>query len=150
MAKLQWQRFAAGLYEPFGLQVIDNKIYVTCKDRLTRLHDMNNDGEADFYESFSADTDVSAFFHAYNFDLQRDSKGNLYYVKAGQYTSRALPGAVIKVSANGNKRTVHSTGFRTPNGMGILPNNRLTVSDNQGSWMPASKVSLLKPGVFYG
>ena len=34
--------------------------------------------------------------------------------------------------------------------MGILPNNRLTVSDNQGSWMPASKVSLLKPGGFYG
>ena len=62
LAKLQWRRFAAGLYEPFGLQVIDNKIYVTCKDRLTRLHDMNNNGEADFYESFSADTDVSTFF----------------------------------------------------------------------------------------
>jgi len=28
--------------------VVDNKIYVTCKDRLTRLHDLNNDGEADF------------------------------------------------------------------------------------------------------
>lgn len=150
LANLQWRRFAAGLYEPFGLQVADNKVYVTCKDRLTRLHDVNNDGEADFYESFSADTDVSTFFHAYNFDLQHDTKGNFYYVKAGQYTSHALPGAVIKVSANGKKRTVHSTGFRTPNGMGILPNNRLTVSDNQGSWMPASKVSLLKPGGFYG
>ena len=32
--------------------------------------------------------------------------------------------------------------------MGILPNNRLTVSDNQGSWMPASKVSLLNRAVF--
>ena len=60
------------MYELLGLQVIDNKIYVTRKDRLTRLHDMNNNGEADFYESFSADTDVSTFFHAYNFDLQRD------------------------------------------------------------------------------
>ena len=150
LAKLQWKRFAAGLYEPFGLQVVDNKIYVTCKDRLTRLHDLNNDGEADFYESFSAETDVSTFFHAFNFDLQRDKKGNFYYVKSGQYTSHALPGAVIKVSANGKRRSVHSTGFRTPNGMGILPNNRLTVSDNQGSWMPASKVSLLKPGGFYG
>lgn len=147
---LRWKRFAAGMYEPFGLQVIDGKIYVTCKDRLTRLHDLNDDGEADFYESFSADDDVSTFFHAFNFDLQRDSEGNLYYVKSGQYTSYALPGAVIKVSPSGDKREVFATGFRTPNGMGILPDNRLTVSDNQGSWMPASKVSLIRQDGFYG
>ncbi len=34
--------------------------------------------------------------------------------------------------------------------MGILPDGRLTVSDNQGTWMPASKVSLVRPGGFYG
>tara|TARA_B100000575_G_C22892059_1_gene519080 strand:- start:61 stop:537 length:477 start_codon:yes stop_codon:yes gene_type:complete len=111
LANLQWRRFAAGLFEPFGLQVADNKVYVTCKDRLTRLHDVNNDGEADFYESFSADTDVSTFFHAYNFDLQHDTKGNFYYVKAGQYTSHALPGAVIKVSANGKNAPSTATAF---------------------------------------
>ena len=78
------------MYEPFGLQVIDGLVYVTCKDRLTRLHDLNDDGEADFYESFSADDDVSTFFHAFNFDLQRDTQGNLYYAKSGQYT-RPMP-----------------------------------------------------------
>jgi hypothetical protein len=150
LENLKWKRFAAGMYEPFGLQVIDGLVYVTCKDRLTRLHDFNEDGEADFYESFSADDDVSTFFHAFNFDLQRDGEGNLYYAKSGQYTSYALPGSVIKVSPDGKKRTVHCTGFRTPNGMGILPDGRVTVSDNQGSWMPASKVSLCKPGGFYG
>jgi hypothetical protein len=150
LTNLKWKRFAAGMYEPFGLQVIDDLVYVTCKDRLTRLHDFNDDGEADFYESFSADDDVSTFFHAFNFDLQRDSAGNLYYAKSGQYTSYALPGSVIKVSPDGKKREVHCTGFRTPNGMGILPDGRVTVSDNQGSWMPASKVSLCKPGGFYG
>ncbi len=150
LANMQWKRFAAGLYEPFGLEVIDDKIYVTCKDRLTRLHDVNKDGEADFYESFSADDDVSTFFHAFNFDLQRDASGNLYYAKSGQYTSYALPGSVIKVSPDGKKKEVHCTGFRTPNGMGILPDGRVTVSDNQGSWMPASKISLCKPNGFYG
>ena len=150
LLKLQWKRFAGGLYEPFGLKVVDGKIYVTCKDRLTRLHDLNNDGEADFYESFSADTDVSTFFHAFNFDLQTDTKGNFYYAKSGQYTDFALPGAVIKVSPDGKQREVYCTGFRTPNGMGILPDDRLTASDNQGNWMPASKVSLLKSGGFYG
>lgn len=147
---LKWKRFAAGLYEPFGVRVVDGKIYVTCKDRLTRLHDLNNDGEADFYESFSADTDVSFFFHAFNFDLQTDPAGNFYYAKAGQYTDHALPGAIIKVSPDGKKREVYCTGFRTPNGMGMTPEGFPTVSDNQGSWMPASKVSLTRPGGFYG
>ena len=150
LEEIKWRRFAAGMYEPFGLQVIDDKIYVTCKDRLVRLHDLNGDGEADFYESFSADDDVSTFFHAFNFDLQRDKAGNLFYAKSGQYTSYALPGSVIKVSPDGKKREVHCTGFRTPNGMGIMPDGRVTVSDNQGSWMPASKVSLCEPGGFYG
>ncbi len=146
----RWKRFAAGLYEPFGLQVVDGLIYVTCKDRITRLRDLNGDGEADFYESFSADTDVSTFFHAYNFDLQVDGEGNFYYAKAGQYTDYALPGAVIKVSPDGTRREVYCTGFRTPNGMGMMPDGRPTVSDNQGNWMPASKVSLCEPGGFYG
>ena len=150
LEKLDWKRFAAGLYEPFGLQVIDDLIYVTCKDRLTRLHDLNQDGEADFYESFSADDDVSVNFHAFNFDLQRDKAGNLYYAKSGQYTDYKLPGSIIKVSPDGKRREVYCTGFRTPNGMGILPDGRPTVSDNQGSWMPASKVSLCEPGGFYG
>jgi hypothetical protein len=149
LEEIKWKRFAAGMYEPFGLQVINDKIYVTCKDRLVRLHDLNGDDEADFYESFSADDDVSTFFHAFNFDLQCDKEGNLYYAKSGQYTSYALPGSVIKVSPDG-KREVHCTGFRTPNGMGIMPDGRVTVSDNQGSWMPASKVSLCEPGGFYG
>ncbi|QDV51807.1 DUF6797 domain-containing protein [Gimesia fumaroli] len=147
---LKWKRFAGGLYEPFGVKVVDNTIYVTCKDRLTRLHDLNQDGEADFYESFSADTDVSRFFHSFNFDLHTDSEGNFYYAKCGQYTSYALPGAVIKVSPDGKQRDVYCTGFRTPNGMGMLPDNRMTVSDNQGNWIPASKISLVKPGGFYG
>ena len=150
LEEIKWRRFAAGMYEPFGLQVIDDKIYVTCKDRLVRLHDLNGNGEADFYESFSADDDVSTFFHAFNFDLQRDKVGNLYYAKSGQYTSYAQPGSVIKVSPDGKKREIHCTGFRTPNGMGIMPDGRVTVSDNQGSWMPASKVSLCEPGGFYG
>lgn len=150
LKKLRWKRFAAGMYEPFGLQVIDGLVYVTCKDRLVRLHDLNKDGEADFYESFSADDDVSTFFHAFNFDLQVDGEGNLYYAKAGQYTSYKLAGSIIKVSPDGTKREVYCTGLRTPNGMGMMPDDRPTVSDNQGNWMPASKVSLCDPGGFYG
>ncbi len=150
LTELQWKRFAGGLYEPFGVKVVDGFVYVTCKDRLTKLHDINGDGEADFYESFNADTDVSVNFHAFNFDLQTDSQGNFYYAKSGHGADSDLPGAVFKISADGKQREVYCTGFRTPNGMGILPDDRLTASDNQGQWTPASKVNLLRPGGFYG
>jgi sugar lactone lactonase YvrE len=150
LKQLRWKRFAAGLYEPFGVKVVDDQVHVACKDRLIRLHDLNEDGEADFYESFSADTDVSVNFHAFSFDLQTDNDGNFYYAKSGHGSDSDLPGAIIKVSSDGKTREVYSTGFRTPNGMGMLPDGRPTVSDNQGQWMPASKINLLRPGGFYG
>ncbi|SMP68941.1 putative heme-binding domain-containing protein [Neorhodopirellula lusitana] len=150
LLNIGWKRFAAGLYEPMGMQVVDGVIYVNCKDRIVRLHDLNGDDEADYYESFSADTDVSSFFHAFNFGLERDAAGNFYYAKSGQYTDFKLPGAVIRVSPDGTQREVVCTGFRTPNGIGMFPDGRLTVSDNQGQWTPASKVNLVKEGGFYG
>jgi len=150
LTELKWKRFAGGLYEPFGVKVVDDHVYVTCKDRLTKLHDRNADGEADFYESFSADTDVSVNFHAFNFDLQTDQQGNFYYSKSGHGGDSPIPGAVIKVSSDGQNRELFCTGFRTPNGMGMLPDGRPTNSDNQGQWTPASKVNLLRRDGFYG
>ncbi|MEM8666523.1 MAG: DUF6797 domain-containing protein [Planctomycetota bacterium] len=150
LLNLRWKRFAGGLYEPFGVKVVDGLIYVTCKDRITRLHDLNADGEADFYESFSADEDVSINFHAFNFDLQVDEEGNFYYAKSGHGGDSAIPGCVMKVSADGREREIYCTGFRTPNGMGMMPGSRPTTSDNQGQWTPASKISQVHPGGFYG
>ena len=150
LQSLRWKRFAGGLYEPFGVKVVNDQVYVTCKDRLVRLHDLNQDDEADFYESFSADTDVSVNFHAFSFDLQTDREGNFYYAKSGHGSDSDLPGSVVKVSKDGRKREVYCTGFRTPNGMGMLPDGRPIASDNQGQWMPASKINLLRPGGFYG
>lgn len=150
LKELRWRRFAAGMFEPMGVRVIDGLVYVTCRDRITRLHDRNGDGEADFYESFFADPDVSPNFHAFNFDLQTDAEGALYYAKSGQYTDYALPGSVLKVAKDGLSFEVHCTGLRTPNGMGMSPDGRPLVSDNQGNWIPASKISLTRSGGFYG
>ena len=53
--KLTWRRFATGLYQPLGLKVVDGKIVVLERGQLTRLHDNNGDGVADFYECVSND-----------------------------------------------------------------------------------------------
>jgi hypothetical protein len=50
---LRWRRFATGLNQPLGLRVVDGVIHVLGRDQITRLHDVNGDGEADFYECFS-------------------------------------------------------------------------------------------------
>ena len=147
---VRWNRFAAGLFEPFGVKVVDEKIYVTCRDGLKRLHDYNNDGEADFIESFWNDDDVSCVFHGYNFNLQVDDAGNFYLAKAGQHTNHHRPGTIMKVPPQGGEADVVAWGIRTPNGMGRLADGRFTVSDNQGPWMPAGKISAIKPGGFYG
>jgi len=150
LSKVTWKRFAAGLFEPFGVRVLNGKIYVTCRDGLKRLHDFNGDGEADFVEAFWNDDDVSNRFHAYNFDLQTDSQGNFYLAKAGQYTQHHRPGTIMRIPSYGGRAEVVAWGIRTPNGMGKLDDDRFTVSDNQGPWMPAGKISLIRPGSFLG
>ena len=150
LSTIQWNRFAAGLFEPFGVKVVDGKIYVTCRDGIKRLHDYNSNGEADFIESFWNDDDVSCVFHGYNFNLQVDDEGNFYLAKAGQHTNHHRPGTIMKVPPQGGKAKVVAWGIRTPNGMGRLADGRFTVSDNQGPWMPAGKISAIEPDGFYG
>ncbi|MCA9037100.1 MAG: c-type cytochrome [Planctomycetaceae bacterium] len=150
LRQVRWKRFAAGLFEPFGVRVVNDTIYVTCRDGLKRLHDFDDNGEADFVEAFWNDDDVSCQFHAYNFDLQTDSRGNFWFAKAGQYTNHHRPGSIMKIPPQGGTAEVVAWGLRTPNGMGKLSDDRFTVSDNQGPWMPAGKISLIKDRGFYG
>ncbi len=152
LEKVVWKRFAVGLFEPLGLRIVKDTVYVHGRDQITRLHDLNGDGEADFYECFNNDRTLWPSYHAFAFDLQTDSKGNFYYVVGGNQlgTKREWHAALFRVSPDGAKSDVVATGFRAPNGMGIGPNDEIAVSDNQGHWIPSSKVSLVKPGGFYG
>ncbi len=144
LERLQWRRFATGLFEPLGVKVIAGTIYVTVRDGILRLHDLNDDGEADYYEDFYADPDVSNGFHAYNFDLDTDSEGNLYYAKPGRYTDYSQPGALLKISPTGDEIEVIARGFRVPNGLGIDPlDDTLYISGQEGQWVPASKITIV-------
>lgn len=151
--KLAWRRFATGLFQPLGLKVVDGKIYVLGRDQITRLHDVNNDGEADFYENFNNDSIVTPNYHEFSMDLHTDSKGNFYYAKGAPWTPDVQSphqGTIIKVTKDGSRMEVFASGLRAPNGMGMGPKDEITVSDNQGHWMPASKVNWVTRGGFYG
>ena len=152
--ELAWKRFATGLFQPLGLKVVDGHIYVTGRDQLTRLHDLNADGEADFYENFNNDTVVTENYHEFCMDLHTDTEGNFYYAKGAPWPPESRPsphhGCLLKVSRDGSKLEVYATGFRAPNGLGLGPGDVITTSDNEGHYMPAGKVNWVKRGGFYG
>jgi hypothetical protein len=155
ISNLTWKRFATGLHQPMGLKIINNQIYCTCRDQITRLTDLNGDGEADFYENFNNDCPLTTNFHEFDFDLQTDTAGNLYYAKgssiwAGEQRPHAFSGSVVKLPPDGSKSEILCNGLRAPNGVAISPQSWITTSDNQGNWVPLCCINLIQPGKFYG
>ena len=150
LERLIWKRFATGLFQPLGLKIVDDQIYVVGRDQITRLHDRNNDGEADFYENFNNEGHTSFGGHEYVTCLETDSKGNFYYVKGNGPASSAHQGCLLRVSKDGSRLDVVATGFRNPNGMAIGPNDEITVAPQEGEWTPGSAILWVKPGGFYG
>ncbi len=149
---LTWKRFASGLFQPLGLKIIDDLVYVTCRDGIIRLKDENHDGEADFYESFNSDVSITSHYHEFCLGLETDSAGNFYFNKGGNLDEATIPhqGTFNRVSQDGAKLEIIATGLRAPNGLSVGPHDEATTSDNEGNWVPASRVNLMRPGGFYG
>ena len=148
LKKVTWRRFATGLFQPLGLKVVDGNAYVIGRDQITRLHDLNGDGEADFYECFNNDLLSAGGGHAYATSLETDSRGNFYFTKCSENTPHG--GSLIRISADGGKLDVFATGFRNPNGLGIGPGDVISVGDQQGGWVPETRVDMMHQGGFYG
>ena len=138
LERLRWRRFATGLSQPLGLRVVDGVVHVLGRDQITRLHELNGDGEADFYECFSNAYATSPGGHDYIAGLQRDAAGNWYSVSANQ--------GVFRISPDGKNVDVIATGFRNPNGIGLGADGTLTTSCQEGEWTPTSQVCLIPPG----
>ncbi|MCL6259577.1 c-type cytochrome [Aquiflexum sp. TKW24L] len=151
--KLTWQRIASGMFQPLGIKVINEEIFITCRDQIVRLHDFNGDRETDFYESFNNDHMVTDHFHEFAMGLQADKVGNLYYAKSARHAREALVpqhGTLIKVSADGLRTEIIATGFRAANGVCLNPDGSFIVTDQEGHWNPMNRINWVKKGGFYG
>jgi hypothetical protein len=146
---LTWRRYATGLYQPLGLKVVDGKIVVLERGQLTRLHDANHDGEADYYENINNDWYCAGGEHAFDTCLEVDPEGNFFFFKTGD-TQTPTGGCLLKVSKDGKKMEILCTGFRQPVGLGMSPTGVLSGADQEGNWMPATRLDLYKKGGFYG
>ena len=155
---LTWKRYATGLQEPLGLEITADGIVLTCRNAIMRLHDLNHDGEADFYEAFNSDIHLTRQFHEFALDLKRDQAGNFYFAK-GATPGRGGPdfdlwsihnGCFFRLSPDGKRLDVIARGLRAPNGIGIGPNGEMTTGDNQGSWVPVCPLNRIRAGGFVG
>lgn len=147
--EIKWQRFATGLYEPLGLKIREGEIFVLGRDQITRLHDENGDGEADYYENFNDDLTDHGQAHAYAMCLETDSKGNFFFLKSGA-PETPHGGTLLKLSADGKDLEVYATGFRHANGLGIGPDGTITTADNEGNWVPVTRIDIVERGEFCG
>ncbi len=158
LEKVTWKRYAAGLFHALGLKIVNDQVYVLGRDQITRLHDFNGDGEADYYECFNNEAMITQNFHEFTFDLHTDPEGNFYFIKGGPVPpggrgwQKITPhhGCIFKVSKDGSKLDVVARGFRAPNGMGVGPNGEITCGDNEGTWTPTCPINWIKQGGFYG
>ena len=151
--KLTWKRVAAGLFQPLGLRIVDDQIYVLGRDQITHLVDRNDDGETDFYENFNNDAQVTEHFHEFAMDLQTDAKGNFYYMKGARHALPAVVpqhGSVIRVSADGSTSQVMANGFRAPNGLALNADGSFLSTDQEGHWTPMNRINWIRKGGFYG
>ncbi len=156
VANVTYKEIATGLQEPQGVQVVDGVTYVSTKAGLDRLVDADGDG---FFEGRArlASWPYANNYHEFAFGLPY--KDGHFYVALSGALDRAglttLPqpspdrGTVAKVNKDTGVIEYIAGGLRTPNGINFGPGGRLLVTDNQGGWVPTSKLVEIKPGGFY-
>lgn len=162
--KVMVSTFAEGLGEPLGIAIINGDIWVTQKGEVTRLRDTDKDGIADAYDAMAGGWPASHNYHEFTFNLV--PKGGKYYLSTSvplrggwtyynvgseqAYPIPNIPGSILEMDPKTGKWSVFANGLRTPNGMGVGIDGELFVCDNQGSWLPCSKLMHIKKGGFYG
>lgn len=143
-SELRWQRIASGLFQPLGLKVVKGKIHLTCRDQLVVLHDLNGDGETDFYECLNNDHQVTEHFHEFAMGLQTDAAGNFLYAKSARHGLTAVVpqhGTLLRVSPDGTKTEIIANGFRAANGVCLNPDGSFVVTDQEGHWNPKNRIN---------
>ncbi len=166
-----WTKFAENLMEPNGIyyDAKEAAYYVAQKPELTRLIDSNNDGICDRYECVTDGFGITGEYHEYHYGPVVDSLGRKYaslnLAARGAFT---VPDGKPQGVGGGNMaytapwrgwvyrsdRAGHfqplASGFRSPCGIGMSPDDQLFITDNQGDWVADCCLYHVREGNFYG
>ncbi|MFE3739538.1 family 16 glycoside hydrolase [Streptomyces sp. NPDC059134] len=154
--KVTYTKIADGLKEPMGIKYVDGKLYVSEKHQLTEFSDIKGENTADEIRKV-ASWPYGGNFHEFAFGLLYED-GDFYLnlsvaINQGGATTNPQPapnrGTTVKVNRKTGKVSYLAGGLRTPNGIGRGPGGELFVTDNQGGWLPASKLLHVKKDRFF-
>ena len=155
-SQVTYTKVATGLDVPMGIAAIGSKLYVTEKTGLTELS-ADTDGDGLMQRKTLVTLPNGGNFHEFNFGLLYDE--DFFYVnrsvainQGGATTSpqpASIPGTHLKIDRETYAVDVVAGGLRTPNGMTWGPEGDIFVMDNQGGWLPASKLVHIKRDRFY-
>ena len=159
---------ATGFHDPSGMVVVDGDIYISHRPDITRLRDLDGDGVFEDREVFVAPW-ISDNYHHFSFGLVEHAGWIYGTLSTSIYFENTIKldgveGAVVSMNGPNppNRGTCYRVnietreveflagGFRTPNGLGVTKAGDIFVTDNQGAWLPTSKLIQVKPGSFYG
>ncbi len=150
-----FRRIAQGLSEPMGLAIVQDRIFVTEKNQATELIDEDGDGTLETYRCISHDWASSLDYHEYLFGaVVRDAKiyfsSSVGMARRGKDNYQApLRGSLLEVDIDTGKTEIVAAGLRTPDGIGLGPEDSLLVTDNQGEWLPSNKLIHIQQDAFY-
>ncbi len=156
-SKIKVKQIASGLAEPLGLKVLNDTIYVLQKQELTRLIDTNGDQIIDEYQCVNNNWPTSANFHEFAFGLA-GKDGDLFATLAiaiqpggaSGLNQKSSRGHVVRFDLPSGELSYMASGLRTPNGIGLGVEDEIFVADNQGDWLPSSKILHVRQGDFFG
>lgn len=165
LQNLKWKRFASGFHEPMSIEIVKEEVFIFGREGIVKLHDINKDGVADFYENFSNVMKQSAESREWAGDMVTAPDGTFYIAKGGSLdngpgmTSKtgkgfrsgsSQNGTIMKISRDGLSAEVIATGLRGPY-LGMHPEKGiLTASDQQGNFVPSTPIYWIKKGDYFG
>lgn len=158
--EIKGQLIAGGLFEPSGLYVIDNEIYVSERSALYKF--VFNDKSNKWDRIVVATGWDTNDFHQISAGLPwlpgptADHPGYFYMSRGAGLGKGRNPehhASVWKIDLSkpiGENIEVLTGGHRTPNGLGLNTAGECFVIDNQGGWTPANEINHVQKGKFYG
>lgn len=152
LQKIVWRRFASGLHEPLSIVSRDGELFVNDRNGIWRLRDTDGDGEADLHEMFCNAFGQTAETREFPTSMKLAPDGSFVIAKGGQQASTIGKhnGTVLRVSSDGKNVTQLAWGLRMPF-LGVHPRTGLiTASDQQGHYVPATSLHIIRDNQYYG
>ena len=165
---IQVEKLPGGYHDPCGIVTVGTDIYVSHRPGIDRLRDLDHDGVYETHEEWARPW-VGDNYHHFSFGLcERDGwiygtlSTSIYFgntiekdgvvgdTPAFNGPNPPHRGTLYRINIQTKETQWIAGGFRTPNGVEVAADGQAFVTDNQGAWMPASKVNAPRQGRFYG